>query len=234
MIRPHPPRPAPRTLLAALLALIVTTATPALADVITIDFDTVPALPLAPTTFTDPAQDLAVPGLATITGGTPISTPDGLASFVPGGGLRNGYGTRSGTGNGYEESLTITFDPSIVVSRVTGTLFNGFTDLNSYTVSAFSGAIQIDFDTFDDVEDTTDPDGFRDWDLTGLSITSIVITPDTTFSGGAWDYVIDNVTVTFTAVPEPSSILTLAVGSIGVLALAGSRFRSSTSSPRHG
>ncbi|WP_435005958.1 PEP-CTERM sorting domain-containing protein [Tundrisphaera lichenicola] len=183
------------------------------ADFVTIDFDTLPVEPLAPTIFSNPRQDLAIAGLATVEGGTLISTPTGLASFDPGGGLRNAYGTQSDTSFGYAQNLTINFDPSKLVTRVTGTLFNGFTDLNTYTVSIFDGANLVGSTDLVDLSDTSLPDGFGVWDLSASSITRLVITPDTTFSGGSWDYFIDNVGVTFTtAVPEPSSVFSMVIG----------------------
>jgi hypothetical protein len=196
------------------------------ADFMTINFDTVPVLPLASTTFTTARQDLTIAGLGSVIGGTTVSTPTGLASFTPGGGSRNAYGTRSGTSFGYLQPLSIQFATGVAVTRVQGTLFNGFTDLNSYTVSIFNGTNLVGSSTFTDVEDTTLAAGFRNWDLSASTITRLVVTPDTTFSGGAWDYFIDNVGVTFTTVgtiPEPSSLLLVAAGLTGAGALAGLR-----------
>lgn len=203
-----------RLLPAALIALLAS-ASSAPANFVTIDFDTTPALALAPTTFSTAQQVVTVPGLATVGGGTLVSTPTFLFSFAPGGGSRNAYGTRSGTAFGYLPNLTINFDPANIVTRVQGTLFNGITDLNSYTVTAFNGASAVASQTFADVPDNLTATGFRNWDLAAASITRLVITPDTSFSGGAFNYFIDNVGVTFTplaTVPEPASILSMAVG----------------------
>ncbi len=202
----------------------------ALADLTTIDLDTVPVLRLAPSSFSTPAQTITVPGLATFTGGTLVGNPLNLASFRPGGGTGNAYGTRSGTSFGYSQNLTINFDPLAVVSRVQGTLFNGFTDLNSYTVAIFNGATQLRSQTFTDLADNGQSTGFGRWDLSGSSITRLVITPDTTFSGGAYDYFIDNVGVTYSsaAVPEPATALSLTLGLVGLCGL-GYRHRRSRS-----
>src|SRR3954447_16325827 len=118
-----------RVLIGAFLALIpgwLSAPPKASADFISINFDTVPVLPLASTTFATARQDLAIAGLGTVIGGTTVSTPTGLASFTPGGGARNAYGTRSGTSFGYLQTLSIQFATGVAVTRVQGTLFNGF------------------------------------------------------------------------------------------------------------
>ena len=201
-----------RLVACALLALAA--AAPATrADFLTIDFDATPSLALASPDFDHARQDLTIPGLAAISGGTPIGNPDNLASFGPGGGSGNAYGTRSGTSFGYLENLTIDFAPSAMVTRVQGTLFNGYPDLNSYTVTIFAGAIQVGSATFADLADNSLTTGFANFDLSAAAITRLVVTPDTTFSGGGWDYFLDNVGVTYArAVPEPASLAGLSVG----------------------
>ena len=208
-------------LAAVALLCLVAAAPSARAAFTTINFDTTPVLGLAPTTFTNPAQAVTVAGLASVSGGTLISTPTNLASFGPGGGARNAYGTRSGTTNGYAQNLSIDFDPGVVVSRVQGTLFNGYVDLNSYTITIFNRMLNpVGSMTFADVEDTSVSTGYRNFDLSANDITRLVITPDTSFSGGAYDYFIDNVGVTYTsvpnAIPEPSSLLATSAGLAGL------------------
>ena len=72
--------------LALALLMFLAAAPTASAAFMTINFDTVPVLPLAPNTFTTAQQNINVAGLATVTGGTLVSTPTFLASFGPGGG----------------------------------------------------------------------------------------------------------------------------------------------------
>src|SRR4051812_42965837 len=88
-------------LMSAVTLLLLTQAHAAYPDFVTIDFDTTPPLPVAPTDFSSARDDLTIAGLGTVEGGTPVSTPSFLASFGPGGGDRNAYGTRSDTGFGY-------------------------------------------------------------------------------------------------------------------------------------
>jgi hypothetical protein len=213
------------------LLLLLVLAPGVRADLITINFDTVPVLPLAPTTFANARQDLTIAGLGTVINGTPVSTPNNLASFGPGGGVRNAYGTRSGTSLGYVRDITFNFDPDLAfVTNVSGTLFNGEADLVSYTVTAFRGVTPLSSVGFTDVPDNTLSTGFRNWSLnnaSGLGITRLVITPDTTFTGGSWNYFVDNVAVTFTpvgnAIPEPATIVSLGLGGLLLAGVARRR-----------
>ncbi len=192
---------------------------PAWGDFIAVNFDSTPVLPLGPTTFPTATRPINLAGVGTFSGGALVGNPTSLASFTPGGGSGNAYGTASFTGSGFANNLTLTAATGVTFSTVTGTLFNGFTDLVSYSVSAFNGSTLLSMVNFADVGDSTDPTGSRNFNLartSSLGITRLVISADTTFSGGAFDYLLDNVAINYTpapsAVPEPASLWLLALG----------------------
>jgi hypothetical protein len=208
-------------LVAALLALMALPAA-ANADLITIDFDTTPALAAGPSSFPTNAEVVTVPGLATVSGGAVLSDVLYLAPYpVPGSSGRNVYGTAFFNGATYSPTITIDFDPSVVVTSVSGLLYNGETQTETFVVSAYSGSTLVDTYTLSDVLDSNDPDGYGTFSVSASSITRLVFS---SASSTDYDYFIDDLAVTYQPVPEPSSVGLLGLGAAG-LAMANRRRR---------
>jgi len=102
---------------------------------------------------------------------------------------------------------------------VTGVLFNGQNITEHYVVKAFSGATQVDSNTFTGVAANTSTSAFGNISLSSLAaqpITSVTITtPDAAVNG--WDFFVDTITITpfVQQAPEPSTALMLLSSALG-------------------
>lgn len=195
------------------LALFLLIAAPARADMITINFETVPALPTGPSAFPAVAPaPLNVPGIATVSGGAVLGNPAFLPAFTAQGSRPNLYGTTNAQTMGYAPGITIDFSPSILVSSVSGTVFNGLTDTESYRVTAFSGSANVGQQDLLNLLDNTSPAAFANFSLTPATqpITRLVISPIGPNGPAFYNFFADNVRVT--VVPEPHSALLAAMG----------------------
>ncbi len=199
-----------RSLLLGLTVALLSPAVPARANLIVVNFETTPRLPVGPNTFVPnaPQDIIVVPGLARISGGVVVGDPPFLEAFPARGSAPNLYGTTFFNRN---LSPTITFDFStlVAVTNVQGTLFNGLTEPASYTVRAFFGAVQVASQVVTNVPENFEPTGFRVFSVSAAPISRLTITPLNT---STFDYFIDDVAVTFTPVPEPSSLILLGSG----------------------
>lgn len=180
------------------------------ADLVLIDFENNPALAAQPDTF-DAATitTVSVPSIATVTGGKVLGNPAFVASFPVAGSEPNTYGTAF-FDTSLSPNIVIEFDPSIIVTSISGVVMSGLPDFSTFIIDALTGAIVVDNDTFLDVEDNFDPASFREFGLSGTDITSVVFAQEGASDPGDFDYFIDTLEVTFThrviVVPEPSTL----------------------------
>jgi hypothetical protein len=201
------------------------------ADTAVVNFD---SLPTGPSFFSDAgsAQTIIVPGVATFTGGVIL----GDASNLPGLGFAtppNAYGTAGFADPSLSSVLTISVDPGFTASEVSFALLNGATISTDYLVEAYDGATLVDSESFLAVPSNYGS-GYVLPDLLGADITSVTIqatTSDPDVSG--WDFFIDSVAFNesiqqeLSPTPEPSSLLLLGTGLLGMGGAFYRRLRSS-------
>jgi len=193
--------------LAVLLSLVVR---PALAAVITIDFENLPSLPAQPNNFAaaGPEQTYNVPGVFSISGGVVLGNPTFLASFPTHGSAPNLYGTADFADPSLLDTITFTFPIAENVTSFTGVLFNGQPITETYEATASSGASTVASQTFTNLAASFDPAGFADISLasSGGPITTVTFTtPNAGING--WDFFVDTITITSTPLAVPGPIL---------------------------
>ncbi len=205
-------------------ALTLAVGLPAATAPITINFETLPSLPAQPNNFAvaGAMQTYSSAGVFTITGGVALGNPTFLAAFPLHGTPPNLYGTTDIADPSLLDTITLTFPSAEDIVSVTGVLFNGQPILENYVVKAFSGATQVDSNTFTGMAGDTSTSAFGNISLSSLAaqpITSVTITtPDATANG--WDFFVDTITISAAAVtpaPEPSTALILLSGTLGLL-----------------
>jgi hypothetical protein len=202
-------------------ALTLAVGRPALAAPITINFETLPSLPTQPNDFAaaGPMQTYNVPSVFTISGGVVLGNPTFLASFPAHGSPPNLYGTADFADPSLLSTIALTFPSAEDIISVTGVLFNGQNITEDYVVKAFSGATQVDSNTFTGVAANTSTSAFDNISLRSLAaqpITSVTITtPDAAVNG--WDFFVDTITITpfVQQAPEPSTALMLLSSALG-------------------
>ena len=210
--------------LAVLLSLVVR---PALAAVITIDFENLPSLPAQPNNFAAAGAEQTYndPGVFSISGGVVLGNPTFLASFPTHGSPPNTYGTADFADPSLLDTITLTFPIAENVTSVTGVLFNGQNTTEMYQATASSGASTVASQTFN-LAANTDPAGFALISLTssGAAITAVTLTTPNAGMNG-WDFFVDTITITSTptsVIPLPAT-LPLFVTGLGALGLLGWR-----------
>lgn len=159
-----------------------------------IDFENTPSLPAAEA---GAEQDINVPGIATIRGGTVGSsfTHFPAASYAT---LPNSYWTASSKVNGVnadpslQPEITIDVNPEFDVSEISFPLFNGMGTVTSYVVQAFSGTTLLENRVFQDVPPNDPDQGHVTVDIKQPDINKVTIA-----TSGApadqWDFIIDSI-----------------------------------------
>jgi hypothetical protein len=222
-----------RLFFAALFAALAIGLVPEARADFTLNFETTPALPTQPNNFiaAGPKQTYSVAGVWSITGGVVLGNPTFLPQFASHGSAPNLYGTTDIADPSLLNTITLTIDPSQNASKVTGVLFNGQDTVasgttESYVVTAFSGATQVASSPFSLSTTLSSASSLTNFSLSSatLPITSVTITTPNAGVNG-WDFLVDNITVTTSAVPEPASLLLMAIGGGGVLGAARRRRR---------
>jgi hypothetical protein len=209
--------------IAVLVVLGTFIAAPAAGGVVTINFESLPALPTQPNTFAGagPMQTYSTPGVFSISGGVVFGNPSFLAAFAPQGSSPNTYGTADFGDPSLLPAITLNLPAAELVTLVTGVLFNGQPVPESYTLTAFSGINQVGSNSFTNVQANTSTSGFRNFSLSSTPVNPITrvvfTTPNADVNG--WDFFVD--TITLTAVPEPSAFPLLLTG----MAVIGYRVR---------
>src|SRR6266436_317867 len=205
-------------------ALALGAGRPASAAPITINFETLPALPAQPNTFAaaGPKQMYSLAGVFSIDGGVVLGNPLGLPAFPLHGTPPNTYGTTDFADQSLLDTITLTFPAAEDIVSVTAVLFNGQPIAENYVVNAFSGAILVDADIFNGIPGAASTSAFGNISLSSvaaLPITSVTITTPNAAANG-WDFFVDTITINAAAVtpaPEPSTALILLSGALGLL-----------------
>jgi hypothetical protein len=204
----------PRLLLGMALAIaLLSPASFARAGVVNINFETAPFPTAAqPNNFiaAGAMQTYVEPGIFNISGGVVLGNPTFLPEFAANGSLPNLYGTADFADPSLLQTITLNLDPSQLVTKVTGLLFNGQNSVllgntESYDVIAFSGTTLVDEKTFDLSTVLTDPASFTTFNLfssLALPITQVTFTPPDAAVNG-WDFLVDSIQAT--SIPEPST-----------------------------
>ena len=141
-------------------------------------------------------------GVGTVTGGIVIGKPAGLTAYT---GTGNLYGTSFDAGPGFTIAVTLSFDPTITVSGITASLYNGETDLEDFTATAYSGSIAVATQKFTDVRDLSLPSSVVNFslpNLSGLSVTSVVFSATGSFASSSYNYFVGPIGVTYTPLPR--------------------------------
>jgi len=206
-----------------LAAVTLSLGGPAVAAPITINFETLPALPAQPNNFAaaGPMQVYNDPGVFNISGGVALGNPSFLPAFPLQGTPPNLYGTTDIADPSLLDTITLTLPSAEDIVAVTAVLFNGQPISENYEVDAFSGATLVDHNTFNGMPDNTSTSAFGNISLASNAanpITSITFTTPNAGVNG-WDFFVDTIIITPSAVirtPEPSSALLLLGGALGL------------------
>ena len=191
------------------------------AALVTVDFETNPALPAQPNNFAAAGamQTYSTAGLYSITGGVVLGNPSFLASFPAQGSGPNLYGTTDIAHQSLLDTLTLNLDPSQKVTNVNGKIFNGQTFSEDYVVRFFSGALSLGFMNFLAMTSTSTATGFGNFNFTSTLATPITRvtfgSPNTANNG--WDFFVDSINFMTNPggpnpIPEPSTLALLPVG----------------------
>src|ERR1700730_15584398 len=213
-----------RTSILLVAALTLAMGRPALAAPITINFETLPALPTQPNNFAAAAakQTYSSAGVCTIDGGVALGNPTFLPAFPLHGTPPNLYGTTDVADPTLLQTITLTFPAAEDIVSVTGVLFNGQPIAEDYVVDAFSGLALVAMNRFTGRAAASSTSAFGNISLSSLAaqpITSVTITTPNALVNG-WDFLVDTITISAAAVtttPEPSTALILLTGALGLL-----------------
>jgi hypothetical protein len=203
-------------------ALTLAMGPPAPAAPITINFETLPALPTQPNNFAAAGamQTYSSAGVFTITGGVALGNPTFLAAFPSHGTPPNLYGTADFADPSLLSTITLTLPSAEDIVSVTGVLFNGQPVAEDYVVDAFSGLTLVAMNTFTGMAGSSSTSAFGNISLSSIAalpITSVTITTPNSGANG-WDFFVDTITINAAAVqaPEPSTALILLSGALGL------------------
>jgi hypothetical protein len=207
----------------ALAIALAGSAAPARAGTITLNFETPPFPTVAqPNNYVAAGamQSYTQAGVFSITGGVVLGNPNFLPEFPSHGSPPNLYGTTDVADASLLSTITLNLDAAQAITSVTGVLFNGQNAVASgntetYTVTAFSNATQVDSHNYALSIDLTSPNSVTNFSLASTGAQPITKVTFTTPNAGTngWDFLVDTI-VAQGAVPEPS---TLVMGGTAVL-----------------
>jgi hypothetical protein len=167
-----------------------------------------------------------------------LGNPTFLTQFASHGSPPNLYGTTDVADPSLLSTITLNLDLTQRVTAVTGLLFNGQNSVpspgttESYTVTAFSGATQVDSNTFALSTTLSSTSSLATFSLSSSissPITKITVTTPNSGTNG-WDFLVDSIQVTTNpqGVPEPSTIAMGGTALLFGLAYAWRRRRKTT------
>lgn len=167
------------------------------AEAIVVDFETNPALPVAPETFQEAGatQIAVVPGVAIVSGGVVLGYPSALPE-IPFVSRPNVYGTANAPAYMADPSLlpkiTIDIDPVTAATLVEGVVLNLLAVPETFTVEAFGPGGLLETQVLADVPSAA-LSGFDTFSFTAASVTRVTITPSR--PGMEWAYFVDTVAI---------------------------------------
>jgi hypothetical protein len=225
-----------RRLMGIALALVLA-GSAAPAEAVMINFETPPFPTTAqPNNFAAAGamQTYTQVGVFSITGGVVLGNPNFLPEFPAHGSPPNLYGTTDVAAPSLLSTITLNLDALQAITSVTGVLFNGQNTVasgntESYTVTAFSGATQVDSHNFALSTNLNSASSLTSFGLSSspaLPITRVTVTTPNADTNG-WDFLVD--TIVAQSVPEPS---TLVMGGTGWLLMMAYGWRLGSIRPR--
>ena len=194
----------------------------------TIDFENNPILPTQPNNFlaAGPMQTYTSPGVYTITGGVVLGNIAGLPSFPAHGTPPNAYGTSDLGDLTLLPAIVLTLPAVEGATNVTGILFNGQPIVESYRITALSGATTVATENFSNLAIASSTNGFVNFSVSSTltqPITQVNISPTGNINNNGWDFFVDTIAISSgAAVPEPSSVI-LVLGGLGTLCYSARR-----------
>ncbi len=209
-------------LLCSIAGLIASAPQRADAVIIAVDFETRPLLPTQPSDFFTAGASQSYSDINyAIGGGVVLGDPTFLAAFPTHGSLHNLYMTTDIADPSLLDTITLDLPPATVVVGVTGVLFNGQGITETYVVTAFSGVVAVNSQTFNNVEAVSSTNAFRNFSLNGtlaLPITRVTVTTPNAGTNG-YTFGVDTLAInqTFPA-PEPGTCALLMAGA-GIAAM---------------
>jgi hypothetical protein len=203
------------------IALAAISATPGSAGIVVINFEALPSLATQPNNFAaaGAAQTYSTAGVFGITGGVVLGNPLGLAGFASNGSTPNTYGTTDAADPSLLSTLVLTMPLAEQVTNVTGILFNGQPLIETYTVTAKSGATIVDSKMLSSIPASSSTSDFANFSLSSTlaqPITEVDFNAPSDINSNGWDFFVD--TIRLTAVPEPSTLLMM-IGAASAIGL---------------
>ena len=177
-----------------------------------INFDSNPSLSTQPNNFAAAGamQTYTQAGVYSITGGVVLGNPTFLASFATQGSAPNAYGTTDVADPTLLATITLTLPSAENVTGISGVLFNGQVDPETYTVTYKSGLSTLGVNTFTNMPGNGSASGFGLFSLSNAlsPITQVIVTtPNSGING--WDFFVDTIKLTpsvSSTTPEPGTM----------------------------
>ena len=160
---------------------------------------------------------------ATVTGGVVLGNPTFFGDFTTVGSQPNIYATADfggTTANPTSANILINFGSALNVQTVSGLIFNGLPQADTFTVTAYSGLTLVDTEVYSKVNPNYLTVNYANFTVSGSVLKPITQVVFASSDPTSFDYGIDTIHVK--SVPEPAS---LALFGIGLVAFGSRKLR---------